>query len=405
MGLVDWVMDKEEVSSFFQSAFGKPPVHVVRAPGRLELLGNHTDYNGGLVMSLAVDKYVYIAASPRNDAQIELASSSFPQREKFFIDRIEKNPATPWANYIKGVLLKLRERGVHFTGFNAAVHGTIPFGAGLSSSAALEMATTLVVRELFPFTLAESGLDVPPRRDGGALAPLTQAEKLRLAKVGQEAESEVVGVRCGLLDQISSMFGKQGHVIQTDFLTNSVQHDPMPPGVVVIVADSAVKHDLSAGQYNELRAHCEGAARKLGVQFLRYVSLDQLEAAKAELTVREYQCALHIVGENHRVTYGERALREGDVYQFGQYLLQSHASSRDNFKNSTAELDALVDIAQRLPGCYGARLTGGGFGGATINLVQHDAADTFMRRLAEEYFKRTNVRSEPWVARVVDGAK
>jgi galactokinase len=398
-------MDIEEVSSFFQDTFGKPPVHVVRAPGRLELLGNHTDYNGGLVMSLAVDKYVYIAASPRNDAQIELASSSFPQRERFFIDRIEKNPATPWANYIKGVLLKLRERGVNFTGFNAAVHGTIPFGAGLSSSAALEMATTLIVRQLFPFTLAESGLDAPPPRQNGKLAPLTPAEKLRLAKVGQEAESDVVGVRCGLLDQISSMFGKEGHVIQTDFLTNRVQHDPMPPGVVVVVADSAVKHDLSAGEYNQLRAHCEGAAGKLGVQYLRFVDLNQLESAKAQLTVREYQCALHIVGENHRVTYGERALREGDIYQFGQYLLQSHASSRDNFKNSTAELDSLVDVAQRIPGCYGARLTGGGFGGATINLVQHDAAEPFMRRLAEEYFKRTKVRTEPWIARVVDGAK
>jgi galactokinase len=397
-------MGKEEVISFFQKTFGAPPVHVVRAPGRLELLGNHTDYNGGLVMSLAVDKYVYIAASPRKDAEIELATTSFPQRERFYTDQILKNPDTPWANYIKGVLLKLRERGVHFTGFNAAVHGTIPFGAGLSSSAALEMATALIVRELFPFTLDENSLDAPPRREDGALAPLTPAEKLRLAKVGQAAETDVVGVKCGLLDQISSMFGKEGHVIQTDFLTNTVTHDPMPPGVVVIVADSAVKHDLSAGQYNELRAHCESAARKLGVQFLRFVDLAQLEANKGKLSLRDYQCALHIVGENHRVTHGERALREGDIYQFGQYLLQSHASSRDNFKNSTPELDTLVEIAQKLPGCYGARLTGGGFGGATINLVQHDAAEEFQRRLAEGYFKRTGVRTEPWIAHIVDGA-
>ena len=395
----------EEVRFFFQNTFGAPLVHLVRAPGRLELLGNHTDYNGGLVMALAVDKYVYIAASPRNDAQIELASTSFPQRERFYIDRIEKNPATPWANYVKGVLLKLREKGVGFTGFNAAVHGTIPFGAGLSSSAALEMATALMVRELFPFTLAESGLGPPPPREQGALARLTLAEKLRLARIGQTAEMDVVGVRCGLLDQISSMFGKAGHVIQIDFLDNSVQHDPMPPGVVVIVADSAVKHDLSAGEYNALRAHCENAARKLGVEYLRFVAPAQLEANKSELTDREYHCALHIVGENHRVTYGERALREGDIYQFGQYLLQSHASSRDNFKNSTPELDTLVQIAQRVPGCYGARLTGGGFGGATINLVQRDAAEEFKRKLAAEYYKRTSVRTEPWVAQIVDGAR
>lgn len=398
-------MGLEEVKRFFQTSFGAPPAWVVRAPGRLELLGNHTDYNGGLVMSLAVDKYVYIAASPRKDARIELVSTSFPQREAFNLDQIQKNPAAPWANYVKGVLLKLRERGVHFTGFNAAVHGTIPFGAGLSSSAALEMATTLIIRELFPFALGENSLLAAPRRVNGVLPPLTAREKLLLAKVGQAAESEVVGVKCGLLDQISSLFGKAGHVIQTDFLNNHVQHDAMPPGVVVVVADSAVKHDLAAGQYNELHDYCKGAARKLGVQFLRFVDLDQLEGQKAKLSEREYQCALHIVGENYRVTHGERALREGDTRQFGQYLLQSHASSRDHFKNSTGELDVLVEIAQTLPGCYGARLTGGGFGGSTINLVQAAAAGEFKGRLAEEYYKRTKVRTEPWIASIVDGAQ
>ena len=399
-------MGTDEAKNAFQRTFGAPPTRLVRAPGRLELLGNHTDYNAGLVMALAVDKYVYIAASPRKDGQIELASTAFPQREKFYIDRlVEKNPAAPWTNYVKGVLLKLRERGVNFTGFNALVHGTIPFGAGLSSSAALEMATALVIRELFPFTLMENSLAAAPRRNSGNLPPLGAAEKLELAKVGQAAESEVVGVKCGLLDQISSMFGKGGHVILIDFLNIHVQHDPMPPGVVVVVADSAVKHDLSAGQYNELRVLCESAAHKLRAKFLRFVDLDQLEAGRKLLTEREYHCARHIVGENHRVTHGERALREGDVYQFGQYLLQSHASSRDSFKNSTAELDILVEIASQLPGCHGARLTGGGFGGSTINLVQAEAADEFIQQLASEYYQRTQIRTEPWVAKVVDGAE
>src|SRR5690349_3359791 len=166
-------MRAEEVKEFFQKSFGAPPARVVRAPGRLELLGNHTDYNGGLVMALAVDKYIYIAAAPRNDGIINLTSTSFPESEQFYIDKIQKNPAAAWANYVKGVLLKLRESGVNFTGFNASVHGTIPFGAGLSSSAALEMATTLIVRELFPFRLNENSLDEPPRRDDGKLPPLT----------------------------------------------------------------------------------------------------------------------------------------------------------------------------------------------------------------------------------------
>jgi galactokinase len=301
--------------------------------------------------------------------------------------------------------LKLRERGVHFTGFNAAVRGTIPFGAGLSSSAALEMATTLIVRELFPFRLGENLLEAAPARENGLLPPLTNADKLRLAKIGQAAENQFVGVRSGLLDQMSSMFGKAGQVIQIDCLDHTVQHEPLPPGVAVVVADSAVKHDLSAGAYNDLRAHCESAARKLGVEFLRFADMKMLEAGKGKLSEREYQCAFHIIGENQRVVLAERALHEGDVRQLGQYLFQSHASSRDYFKNSTPELDTLVEIAQSLPACHGARLTGGGFGGATINLVKSDAVTEFSSQLSEQYFARTNVRTEPWVARVVDGAR
>lgn len=400
-------MGQTEVKALFQKAFGKPPAVVVAAPGRLELLGNHTDYNHGLVMSLAVDKYIYIAASPRKDAIVELASSSFPDsRETFYLDQIQKNPATPWANYTKGVLLELRRRGVHFTGFNAAIHGTIPFGAGLSSSAALEMASAMVVRQLYPFTLTATGPAEPPKRDSsGNLPPMKSSDKMEIARVGQIAESKFVGVNCGMLDQISSLFGKEHQVIQIDFLHNTVEHSPMPPGVAVVVCDSAVKHDLSAGEYNELREHCERAAQKLGVMSLRSVTPDQLAHAKAGLTQREFQCAYHIVGENQRVVFGERALREGGLTQFGQYLFQSHESSRDFFKNSIRELDILVEIAGTLTGCYGARLTGGGFGGATINLVREEAADTFMKSLADAYHARTNIRTTPWRARIVNGAQ
>lgn len=396
-----------EVKEFFQKAFGAPPTVVVEAPGRLELLGNHTDYNRGLVMSIAVDKYIFIAATPRKDGIVELVSTAFPNsRDKFFLDAIEKNPQTPWANYTKGVLLELRKRGVHFTGFNGAIHGTIPFGAGLSSSAALEMATALAVRQMYPFTLTETGQSEPPKRaKDGSLPPVSSHEKIQIAKIGQAAESKFVGANVGLLDQISSLFGKEGQVIQIDFLHITVEHTPMTPGVAIVVCDSAVKHDLSeAGGYNELRAQCEAAARKLGVDALRSIDIKQLQANKSKLTEREFQCAFHIVGENQRVVYGDRALRAGDIEQFGQYLFQSHESSRDFFKNSISELDTLVDIARTIPGCYGARLTGGGFGGATINLVKEDSADAFMKAIADEYFKRTKIRTEPWRARIVNGA-
>jgi galactokinase len=396
-----------EVEELFQKAFAKPPAVVVEAPGRLELLGNHTDYNQGLVMALAVNKYIYVAGTPRTDAIVELVSSSFPgARDKFYLDRIEKNPETAWANYTKGVLLELQRRGVHFTGFNAAIHGTIPFGAGLSSSAALEMASALVVRRMFPFTLKENGVgDAPRAGANGELPPLSSAEKMQIAKVGQAAESKFVGANVGLLDQISSLFGKAWQVIQIDFLHNTVAHSPMPPGIAIIVCDSVVKHDLSAaGGYNEVRAHCESAAKKLGVTSLRSVEMKQLQNSKDKLSEREFQCAYHIVGENQRVVFGERALREGDIDQFGQYMFQSHESSRDYFKNSIPELDTLVEIARSIPGSYGARLTGGGFGGATINIVKEEANGSFMKALAEEYFKRTKIRTEPWRANVVDGA-
>src|SRR5579863_1622470 len=197
-----------DAATLFKSRFGHPPVHQVRAPGRLELLGNHTDYNDGLVLSLAVDKYIHIAAGPRNDGKIELVSTAFPEPEVFWLDKPAKNPAAPWADYCKGVLLQLRKRGVHFSGFNAAIHGTIPHGAGMSSSAALEVATALAVRQLFPFALTETGLGAPPKRDArGQLPPLGNAERLPLAKVCHAAENEFVGVRSGLLDQISSLFG------------------------------------------------------------------------------------------------------------------------------------------------------------------------------------------------------
>src|SRR5438874_2578659 len=195
-----------DVQTLFKRHFGFPPTHTVRAPGRLELLGNHTDYNEGLVMSLAVDKYIHMASAPRTDGKIELVSASFPERELFWMSELKKNPAAPWADYVKGVLDQLRKRGVHFTGFNAAISGDIPMGAGMSSSAALEVATALTIRRLFPFGLGESAATVPPKRnDKGELPPLSAKEKLSFAKLCQAAENQFVGVKSGLLDQISSL--------------------------------------------------------------------------------------------------------------------------------------------------------------------------------------------------------
>jgi galactokinase len=388
----------------FKRHFNQPPVHVVRAPGRLELLGNHTDYNHGLVMSLAVNRYIQIASTPRSDGKIELISSAFPEREVFWANELKKNPAAPWADYIKGVLDQLRKRGINFSGFSAAISGDIPIGAGMSSSAALEVATALTVRRLYPFALGETGATVPPARDvKGELPALAPKEKLYFAKLCQAAENQFVGVQSGLLDQISSLFGKAWHAMSIDFLFLTVEHSPMI-GEAIIVCDSGVKHSLVAGGYNELRQNCDAAAHKLGAKSLRSVELKFLEANQSKLTAREYECARHVASEIARVAAGERALRENDHRQFGQYMFQSHESSRNLLKNSTSELDLLVDLARAHRGCLGARLTGGGFGGATINLVSYHQAESFMEQMRQKYQSRTGHELTPVLCQIVDGA-
>lgn len=390
-----------EVVELFKRHFGHKPPHVVHAPGRLELLGNHTDYNLGLVLSLAVDKCTWMAISPRTDGRIEIVSSAYREKESFRTDSFEKNPKAPWTDYIKGVLVQLRERGVTVRGFNAAVHSTIPLGAGLSSSAALEVATALAIRKIFPYSFTASGGATVPRGDA---APLTSVEKLELAKVCQAAENDFVGVKCGLLDQISSLFGKAFHAIEIDFQSLTVERVPMIGEISIVVCNTGVKHALVGGEYNALRELCEAAACKLGVKALRRVDMPMLKANRARLSEREYECAYHIVGENQRVIFGARALRDSDFKQFGQYLYQSHESSRDYFHNSTRELDLLVSLAQAHGACLGARLTGGGFGGATINLVQRSQVAAFCGSIATQYRQQTGIETVPMICQIVDGA-
>jgi len=397
-------LDTTAVKAFFKRHFGYAPAHVAWAPGRLELLGNHTDYNEGLVLSVAVDKYMSIAASPRTDGKVELVSSAFPQRETFWISELKHNPAAPWADYVKGVLVQLRKRGVHFSGFSAAIHSTIPIGAGLSSSAALEVATALAVRQLFPYSLTELGASVPPPRDDrGRLPALEAREKIHLARLCQAAEIEFVGVNCGLLDQLSCLFGRAYQVMNIDCRFQSVHHTPLL-GEAIVVCDSGVKHRLAGGEYNELREQCESAARALGAKSLRSVEPARLKTDRGNLNQRQYECAYHVVGEIQRVVFAEKALGDDDHRQFGQYMFLSHESSRDFLKNSCPELDLLVELARAHPGCLGARLTGGGFGGATINLVAYHQAEDFMKTIAGQYEQRTGREMEPMVCQIVDGA-
>ena len=394
------------VAGFFKKQFGFTPTHVVHAPGRLELIGNHTDYNQGLVLGLAVDKYMAMASSPRTDGKIELASSAFPEKEKFSITEFKRNSAAPWADYVKGVLEQLRKHGVHFRGFNAAIYSTIPMGAGLSSSAAIEVAIALTVRQLNPYTLTATGSTIPPKVDAeGKPPPSNVQEKLQIARLCQAAENQFVGVQSGVLDQVCCLFGKAFHAIEIDCQSLAVEYVPMFGEIAIVVCNTGLKHELVGGEYNALRAHCESAAQKLGLKALRAADPKFLEANKERLNAREYECAFHIAGEIQRVIFGARALREGDFEQFGQYLFQSHESSRDYFKNSCPELDLLVELARKHPGCFGARLTGGGFGGATINLVRRDQVDDFMKAIAAQYQQRLSIQIQPMLCQIVDGAE
>lgn len=343
------------------------------APGRAELLGNHTDYNEGLVLSLAVNRGTRVQGRPLEDNRIVLRSVDFPEVWEGSVKSIQPGPAGSWFNYVLGVVEQLRERQVFIGGFELEAASTLPIGAGLSSSAALEAATALFLRKLYPYEMGE----------------------LEMARICQAAEHVYTGVKCGLLDQISVLMSRAGHATFIDCRSFEVRHLSLPAGVRFVIVNSGVKHALVAGEYNERRASCEEAARLLQRRALRDVNTAELDEAKGRLPEVVWKRARHVTGENERVAQAVGYLSAGKVEAFGRLMLESHESSMRYFENSCAELDFLVETARGLEGCLGARLSGGGFGGATINLVVAGAVEEFAARMAEE--GRRKLGHEPLV--------
>jgi len=354
----------------FEGHYGLPPATAAYAPGRVEVLGNHTDYNEGLVLSAAINYGTFVLAAPVRGTECRLYDGKFKESAGFAVDARGPGAQPSWANYLRGVYALLRERaGTSAPAVNLWIEGDVPLGAGLSSSAALEMAATL------------------------ALAPVLGVElALRdIARLGQKAEHEYAGVRCGLLDQITSLFGRESALVETDFRTLEVATVPLDSELEFLIANTAVKHSLVDSAYNERRAKCEEAARYFArvlshpVQALRDVSPADWAAHAGRMDPVAARRSAHVVGENDRVRRGAEFLKKGDGRAFGALMFESHESSRIQFENSCPELDALVTAARGMPEVLGARLSGGGFGGSAVILAPRSAADRVAAGLAASY--------------------
>jgi galactokinase len=356
---------------------------MAHAPGRVELLGNHTDYNEGLVLSAAIDRGVTVHGAGRHDGRVVLKSLALEKSVNVRKDDFDRQVEESWANYALGVVRIFGDRGYKIEGFTLDIVSDLPIGAGLSSSAALEVATATFLRKLYDW-------EITP---------------LELAKLCRQVENEFVGVNCGLLDQVSSVFGKKNNAIFLDCREESVQTVPFPDNVALLITHSGVKHALVGGEYNERREQCFSAAKKLGVPFLRDVTSTELETARERLTNLEYRRAAHVVGETERVSQGIEFLRTGNAQGFGELMFASHESSRTNFENSTTELDALVHIAREDDGVYGSRLTGGGFGGATVSLIHAEQAKRVAENIAMKYLEQTGIECRTYLCEIDDGAR
>ena len=377
----------EQISSGYLSEYGVGPSVVSHAPGRLEILGNHTDYNEGVVLSCAVDLGTGFAARAVEGVVCRIKDLRDGSSRQFEIDNLERLEKGDWSNYVKGVVIEMQRRGIAVPAFEAVILSTIPMSAGMSSSAALEIAAAYGLGRL-------AGVELP---------------WVEWAKIGQACENNCVGARTGLLDQFSSIKGEADRLVYSDFRTLEVSTVPLPHNTALVVANSMVKHNLT-NEYNDRRASCEEAAAVIGglhqgVAALRDVDMALLERHREQLDITSYRRAKHVVGENERVFTGIELLRQGDVGSFGRLMFASHESSRLNFENSCPELDQLVEIGKSLPGAIGARLSGGGFGGITVHLVDGDLAASYAERLGTAYRNLTGRDPQVMICRTAAGAQ
>ena len=376
-----------ELKEKFIRRYRTPPT-VVQAPGRVNLIGEHTDYNDGFVLPAAIQLQTSIAFAPRQDGKLVLHSENYSEEAEFRLDELPAKARGHWSDYVVGVAQKLRERGTHLKGASLSIHGDVPQGAGLSSSASLEVAACRAILE----------------------ASSTTMEGAEVARLCQRAENEFVGARCGIMDQFVSVHGKEGHALLLDCRSLEYHHQPVPKAVRLVICNTMVRHSVAGGEYNQRRKECEAGAqffagKKQGVRALRDVSLEDFRRYEADLPETIRKRCRHVITENARVTQAASALVQHDLNLFGRLMRESHASLRDDFQVSCEELDVMVELAEKAEGVYGARMTGGGFGGCTINLVKSERVEEFREHVKEGYARATGKRPEVYVCTAGNGVR
>jgi galactokinase len=353
---------------------------VFRAPGRVNLIGEHTDYSDGFVMPVAIEFATYIFAARRYGGKLVVYSENYGTTEE--IDIATAQPRSHWSDYVAGVAVEMRRMGLAISGASMLISSEVPIGAGLSSSAAIEVATAAAL-----LGLADK-----------------KAGRTEAALICQRAENNFVGARCGIMDQFIACNGHAGHALMLDCRSLEFQLVGMPQGVSIVVCNTMVRHAISGGEYNQRRQQVESAARTMGVQKLRDISLAEFQRQEGHLSDLERRRARHVVSENTRVGEFSKALQDDNRESLGRLMAESHRSLRDDFEVSCRELDVMVEAANQVDGVIGARMTGGGFGGCTVNLVREDAVDRFREHVAREYVRQTGKKPEIYVTTAGDGA-